>query len=215
MTEKNIPPYVYSDRIAENSLLQGDILKVDGNFRQRFKEFYPAIKHPDNEIKYVMVLTQSCDLVKTAKRKPKLNHINVCLVRSLKTLIQRVVDEEIKPVFILDKNLLPRNALDQLKDRISKLLNNTDQKTCFFLPKHAPFTEDMAALLPLSFSFRIDHYDELLRNRVLGLKSEFQAKVGYIISQLYGRIGTPDLIYQMQDGKTNKQEIILMAYSKI
>lgn len=189
----NIPHYVYRDHITETSLLQGDILKVDGDFREHFKSFYPAIKHPDNEIKYVMVLTQSCDLVKTEKRKPKLNHINVCLVRSLDAVIRRVIDEEIKPVSISNTNLLPRDALDQLKDRISKLLNNTDQKTCFFLPNHKPFTEDMAALLPLSFSFRTEHYETLLNNRVLGLKSEFQAKIGYIISQLYGRIGTADL----------------------
>lgn len=193
MTEA-IPTYVYRDKHSENSLLQGDILKVDGRFRDYFKEFYPAIDYSDDKNdKYVMVLTQSCDLVKTEKRRPKLSHINVCLVRNLKSVIQRVIDEEIKPVSIGGKNLLQRAALDQLKDRLSKLLNNSDQKTNFFLPKKMPFQEDMVALLPLSFSFRIHHYDLLLENRVLGLKPEFQAKVGHIISQLYGRIGTMDL----------------------
>lgn len=50
------------------------------------------------------------------------------------------------------------------------------------------------ALLPLSFPFRTEeHYEKLLGNRVLGIKPVFQAKVGHIIGQLYGRIGTPDL----------------------
>lgn len=190
---ENIPPYVYQLHITERSLLQGDILKVEGQFLKYFTEFYPAIDHPENEDKYVMVLTQSCDLVKNEKRRPKLSHINVCLVRSLKAVIKRLVAEEIKPVLIGDKNLLQKDALDRLKDRLSKLLNNTDQKAHFFLPKQAPFLEDMVAILPLSFSFRIDHYNTFLQSKVLELKPEFQAKTGHLISQLYGRIGTPDL----------------------
>jgi len=189
-----IPTYVYQNDVSSSSLLQGDILKIDGEFRERFDEFYPGIKPSDGEIKYVMILTQSCDLVKTAKRKPKLSHINVCLVRSLKSVIRRLLIDEIKPVSVGQKKLLPRAALDQLKDKLSKLLNNTDQKTLFFLPAIKPFTEDMVAILPLSFSFRTEeHYKKLLENRVLGIKPVFQAKVGHIIGQLYGRIGTPDL----------------------
>lgn len=114
-----IPDYIYQNDNTDSSLLQGDILKVDGEFRDRFKEFYPAIKTSDGEIKYVMVLTQSCDLVKTAKRQPKLSHINVCLVRSLKSVIRRLLIDEIKPVSVNNKKLLPRAALDQLKDKLS------------------------------------------------------------------------------------------------
>lgn len=70
-----------------------------------------------------------------------------------------------------------------------------------------PFFEDMVAILPLSFSFRTDHYDLMLRGRVLGLKPEFQAKVGHIISQLYGRIGTPDLSDVEWDDRTTRNYI--------
>lgn len=189
----SLPPYVYRDKITENSLLQGDILKVGGEFKAYFKEFYPAINHHDEEDKYVMILTQSCDLVKEKKRKPKLTHVNVCLIKSLKSFIQKLITEELKPLSIDGKRFLERDALDKLKEKISKLLNNADQKTHFFLPAKLPFTEDMITLLPLSFSFRIAHYDLFLQNRALGLKSEFQAKIGYTISQLYGRIATTDL----------------------
>lgn len=207
MTHTVIPAYTYRDQASENSLLQGDILKVEGQFRQYFMKFYPAINHPDGEDRYAMVLTQSCDLVRTQNRKPKLTHINVCLVRSLKWLIQRLIIDEIKPLSIAGENLLQKDTLDQLKDKLSKLLNNSDQKTYFFLPKQLPFVEDMVAILPLSFSFRTDHYDLLLQNRVLWLKSEFQAKVGNIISQLYGRIGTPDLANFGWDDKETRNYI--------
>jgi len=203
----DVPPYVYRNPANEHSLLQGDVLKVEGQFRQNFIEFYPAISHSDVEDKYVMVLTQSCDLVKTGKRKPKLSHVNVCLVRSLKAVIARLINDEIKPTVIADKKLLEKDAIDQLKDRLSKLLNNSDQKTHFFLPKKPSFVEDMVAILPLSFSFRIDHYDLMLQSRVLGLKPEFQAKVGHIISQLYGRIGTSDLFDEGWNDRRTRRHI--------
>ena len=210
MTDVTIPPYIYEDRSTEPSLLQGDILKVDGKFREYFDEFYPAIKPSDGKIQYVMILTQSCDLVKAEKRKPKLSHINVCLVRRLDSLIKRLISDDIKPLEVGDKKILARDALDQLKDKLSKLLNNTDQKTHFFLPKQSPFKDDMVAILPLSFSFRTDHYDLLIENRVLGIKPEFQAKVGHIIGQLYSRIGTPDLHDFGWNDKMTRQYINLL-----
>ncbi|MFV0821309.1 hypothetical protein, partial [Legionella micdadei] len=83
--------------------------------------------------------------------------------------------------------------------KLSNLLNNSDQKTHFFLPKQTPFEDDMVAVLPLSFSFRTDHYDLLLENRVLGIKPEFQAKVGHIIAQLYSSCNTLHQKYHTLD----------------
>lgn len=98
--------------------------------------------------------------------------------------------------------------MDKLKDRLLKLLNNNDQKIHFFLPKKTPFKEDMIALLHMSFSFRTEeHYDELLQNRVLSLKPEFQAKLGHVISQLYGRIATPDLSDSEWKDKSSRRYI--------
>ncbi|MBS0351516.1 MAG: hypothetical protein JSR33_10100 [Proteobacteria bacterium] len=191
--KKSIPTYIYGEGIQENSLLQGDVLKVQGQFSNFFKQFYPEVSFPDHEDQYVMVLTQSCDLVKSHKRKPKVSHINVCLIRTLRSLVRVLISEEIKPLSIAGNNILEREANDRLKDKLSKLLNNSDQKLNFFLPMQSPFTEDMVAMIPLSFSFRIEHYNLLAQNKVLVLKPEFQAKVGYIISELYGRVGTPDL----------------------
>ena len=188
-----VPPYVYEEH-SDPSLAQGDILKVDGEFRQLFKKFYPSIDHADHFNKHVMVTTQSCDLVRYGKRKPKLPHVNVCLVRPLSTIIEKkIIQGELQPTVLGETRVLLEEEIVFLKERLYKLLNNTDQKVFFFLPKKHPFDEDMVALLHLSYSFRIDHYDALLENRILSLKPEFQAKVGHLLAQLYGRIGTSDL----------------------
>lgn len=76
-----------------------------------------------------MVLSQSCDLIRVKKRKPKLSYVNVCLVRRLSSVIKRLIKDEIKPTEMGSKKILARDALDQLKDKLSKLLNNNDQKT--------------------------------------------------------------------------------------
>lgn len=189
---KAVPAYIYTNSINEVSLAQGDVLKLSGSFLEKFNKFYPELirNHSDQ---YVMVLTQSCDLVRTKKRNPKIPHINICLLRSIESVLTRMIDAEVKPPSIKSKKLLTRDEMDQLKARFYKLVNNNDQKMHFFLPKQDPFEQDMIAILHMSFPFRVAHYDELLSNRVLSLKPEFQAKLGHIISQLYGRIATEDL----------------------
>src|SRR5579872_681844 len=148
--EYPVPPYVYRDDLYD-SLSQGDILKIDGKFLNKFNEYYPSIDHPHSENRYGLILTQSCDLVKVGKRKPKLPHINICLIRTLDAVIDKIIADEIRPEIIIGKKLMSRSAMVQLKDRLLKLLNNNDQKIHFFLPKKEPFKEDMIALLHMSF----------------------------------------------------------------
>ena len=126
MIRITVPPYVYQESSAHHSLLQGDILKVDGQFRSYFDKFYPEIVYRESDKdRYVMVLTQSCDLVKTGKRKPKLSHVNVCLIKSLKYIIQKLAIDEIKPAVVAGKTIMQREVLDQLKDKLSKLGNDS------------------------------------------------------------------------------------------
>lgn len=39
-----LPSYVYDEKASSESLLQGDVLKVDGQFRTHFEQFYPEIE---------------------------------------------------------------------------------------------------------------------------------------------------------------------------
>ena len=105
----------------------------------------------------------------------------------------RQIETSVRPIQINNQYILEKNEIDKLKDKLSKLINNSESKSHFFLPAKSPFTREMIAILNLSYSFRVCHYDEMLDKRVLGLKSEFQAKVGHIIAELYGRVGTSDL----------------------
>lgn len=191
-----IPPYVYDNNLAETyNFKQGDILKVDGEFRRLFCEFYPVINHhEDNQCKYAMVLSQTCDLVKNEKRKPKIEHITLCLVRSFSNYLDRYINKTLKISEFSENKILDKVDYNRLQSKIHKLLNNSESKTHFYLPKHSPFTEDMVAILTLPYPFRIEHYDILYQNKVLSLTDMFQAKIGDMLANLYGRVATPDLL---------------------
>jgi hypothetical protein len=197
----NIPPYIYNET-SSHYLAQGDIIKVEGEFGELFSKFYPAIKHA-----YVMVLNQSCDLVKHQSRSPKIEHISVCLIRSFSEYLSRYI-ESLKPFLFTDKIILDKETYRRLEDKIRKLLNNSSEdKKIFYLPKTPPFSEDMIALLSLSYSFKIKHYDILLENRVLKLKNPFPAKVGDMLANYYGRVATPDLSEEGFSDKNVKSHI--------
>lgn len=190
-----IPPYVYDNNLVETyNFKQGDILKVDGKFRQLFCEFYPAINHyEESQCKYAMVLSQTCDLVKNERRKPKIEHITLCLVRKFSDYLDRYINKTLKIAMFSENKILDKVDYNRLQSKIHKLLNNSDSKTHFYLPKYPPFSEDMVAILTLPYPFRIEHYDTLYQNKVLSLADTFQAKIGDMLSNLYGRVATPDL----------------------
>lgn len=48
MIETAVPPYIYPKELVQDSLLQGDILKVDGQFHAYFQEFYPKVEYREN-----------------------------------------------------------------------------------------------------------------------------------------------------------------------
>src|SRR3954470_16205387 len=90
---KPMPGYVYDDPDDPNSLIQGDLIQVDGNFKKLFTEYYPAIKHPDHQKSYALVLSQSCDLVRRKSKSgfssPKSPHVMVCIVRPITSSLQK------------------------------------------------------------------------------------------------------------------------------
>lgn len=48
------------------------------------------------------------------------------------------------------------------------------------------------ALLRVSISLRREHYDLLVKSRVLGLAPSYAAKLGWLVGNLYSRVPTPD-----------------------
>jgi hypothetical protein len=85
-----------------------------------------------------------------------------------------------------------------LENFLERLLNNNEPEY-FFLRKEdaVGLHDDSCAFLRLSISIRsYQHYDSCLRARVVSLTPQFQAKLGWLVGNMYSRIGTADWVPQ-------------------
>lgn len=198
--KKYVPGYTYGSPENKDSLFQGDIIEVTGTFRLRFKKYYPKITHDPCQRKFAMVLSQSCDLARRLPHggqgpvgRPNLNHITVCIVRPFKSVLTKELELS-GAKKLNDFYLLSSPKYEATLTKASRLINNSEAKNFFFLPKIKDvLTEDSVAVLNISFAFRTSAYDELLKHRVASLYPEFRAKVGFLLADYYGRVATPDL----------------------
>ncbi|TEX44782.1 MAG: hypothetical protein CFR70_12735 [Rhodocyclaceae bacterium] len=71
--------------------------------------------------------------------------------------------------------------------------------------------EEAVAMLRVTVSVRSQHYEILTRARVGGLKPEFQAKLGWLLGNLYNRPATPD--WPDYDGGKEKLKELIATYS--
>jgi len=89
----------------------------------------------------------------------------------------------------------------RLVDFLTKLLNNNDTRYFYFHddPSLGP-VEPHVAFLHLSIAIRSrDHYETCLKARKCSLDDTFQAKLGWLVGNLYSRVGTKDWVPNVED----------------
>jgi hypothetical protein len=155
-----------------------------------------------------MVLTQSCDLVRRGKKSPKAPYITVAAMRPAQILIDRQIrryalSSEGVPIMLCRKEY----ELSACRF-VERLLNNTEDNV-FFIRKdaHPALRENYCVFLPLSISLRAEQYDVCLAAKIAQLNDVFQAKVGWLTSNMYGRVGTPDIADWVSDPGTYKKAL--------
>jgi hypothetical protein len=78
---------------------------------------------------------------------------------------------------------------------LERLVNQNESATGLFYlfpDVDAGITRDAVAVLRIAITLRSEHYDVLVNSRVGALQHEFQAKLGWLVGNLYSRIGTRD-----------------------
>jgi hypothetical protein len=169
-------------------LAQGDIIEPTPELQVVLRNVHPHFLDP----KYVsfMVLSQSCDLVRRAgyRRQP----INLCVIRELNSIAARLLElrcgSTIDGLFRLES----QNDARQFLDRV---INQNEQIVGLFYlhpDADAGISTASVALLRVAIALRTEHYDALISSRRGRLRPEFQAKLGWLIGNLYSRVGTED-----------------------
>jgi hypothetical protein len=189
----------------ESDLQQGDILEPTEKLIKVFKDVHPYFAQK----KYLafFVLSQSCDMVKR-NGKCSATHINLSVVRSL----QDVISSSLKDRFgYLAPGIYSESMKRTVDMMVERLVNqNENNLGLFYLHPDADagIAVHSVAILRVAISLRAsEHYETIKDARIGGLSKEFQAKLGWMVGNLFSRIGVRDW-KEMQDSESKEKSII-------
>lgn len=200
--DKNIH-FTYKPEIDKDSLCQGDILMITEELKDVLKEIHPYFLNKQYE--YFMVLSQSCDLVQRTGNRCKTPYITLAAIRKYSSFLERIITrdkyaEAIGGLFLMDEKNLTR-----IFPVIERLYNNTEPEYFFLYKEQAlDFPDPMVAYLKVSIALKsYEHYDKCLNAKKIELTDEFKAKLGWLVGNMYSRVGTAD----WQSSKTDEEKI--------
>jgi hypothetical protein len=154
-----------------------------------------------------LIARQSCDLVRRRGGTVKARHISIAVIRSLKAVLPRLLEEVARPVapgmFLASAKLDARRFLERLFDQ------NEQGIGLFYLHPDADIGlgEPSVAFLRIKVALRAQHYDVLMRARKGRLGPEFRGKLGWLLGNLYSRAASPDWS-DVEGGKKQVQQLI-------
>lgn len=185
--------FTYKPDVDKTTLMQGDVLEKTDKLHKLLTKYHRHYANP--EYTHFQVLTQSCDLVRRNGKDCSARYITIAAVRSFDTVVERAVTSQTKTRVILDGTVFCSDSnKGGLASYISTLLNN-NAKEFFYL--HAfpenKLLNDSCTFLHLSVAIRADeHYDLCLEAKTIELEENFRAKLGWMVGNIYSRVGTAD-----------------------
>jgi hypothetical protein len=185
----------------QGDLQQGDLLKITDDLRRVLHQFHPHYAN-NSEYRYLMVLTQSCDLWRRGGNC-KARYITLAAVRPVETLIQRELAKHQRSSLEIDCKLCPVDRRYYVKDFLNKLLNNNISEYFYLAADpELDIPSPHVTFLALSVAIKAEHYGICLDARFAQLQEIFQAKLGWLVGDYYSRVATPDWVPTLK----NQQE---------
>jgi len=186
--------FTYEDEWDREVLFQGDILKRTDEINTLLEEVHPLYLKDD--YRCFIILTQSCDLVQRDKKPCNARYITLAACRPLATALEREIERlrSVRPGVERAAGIASKNHRFKVEQFLGSVLNNNRVPYFYLHPElGADFPEACCAFLRLSVSIRTaDHYSMCLRAKILQLRTDFQAKLGWLVGELYSRVGTED-----------------------
>lgn len=184
--------FTYKTEPDRTQLSQGDLLKRTDELEKVLADIHPYFLN--EQYKYFIVLTQSCDLVRRDNSNCKSPYITIAAVREMERFfvnhaVNKKWAKEIKGNFLLNERE-KANAYSFLE----RLYNNTADDYFFLYEEpRLELNESMIATLKVSVALKsVLHYDVCLNAKMLELTEEFKAKLGWLVGNIYSRVGTTD-----------------------
>jgi hypothetical protein len=183
--------WTYEAFDADSDLFQGDILEPTERLRLVLKEVHPHFLDP----KYTafQLLTQSCDL---SIRKSRCNtrYLSIAVIRPIAAVLHDFLSHVCKPVI---EGVYVQETKGEAYRLLERLFNQNEQTLGLFYLHPDPDLQPSilapsVSLLKITVTLRVEHYDILKEARRARLRSEFRSKLGWLVGNLYSRIGTQD-----------------------
>ncbi len=197
--------FTYNKDVDKSCLKQGDILNKTDEIKKLLKEVHPHYLKPD--YKYLIVLTQSCDLVERDKGKCKARYTTLAAVRPLDLLIEREIFKYKFSSFEKKANICDVKWKKILHEFLERLFNNNEIEY-FYLNEDSGlnFPENCVAFLRLSIAIKSSiHIDICKKAKILELEDTFKAKLGWLVGMMYSRVGTKDWYEKIQKEEFDKK----------
>jgi hypothetical protein len=182
----------YDARLCATELMQGDVLARNPALDELLKLVHPHyFQHQKN--RYFMVLTQSCDLVLRDGAACKAPYITLAPVRSLDLVVERHLAHMPTAEVKSELPVLGGKSKSKASEFLQRLFNNNEPGYFFLDSEDTPLESDSVAFLNLSIAIKADlHFQTCLQAKILQLDATFQAKLGWLVGQMYSRVGTLD-----------------------
>ncbi len=201
MKDTMVAHWTYEDLPTEDcDLRQGDIIYPSEELLSVFNEVHQHFTDP----KYLgfVVITHCCDLVRRGHRHCKADYISLAVVRDFETQLEKFLDKTCKSI---SKGVYSQKSKATARDLITRILNQNEHALGLFYlhPEMGAelIPDNAVALLRVTVSLRAkDHYETIQRARCRRLGSEFRSKLGWLVGNIYSRVGTPDWCDQ-KDGE--------------
>jgi len=198
--------FTYCDPDCED-LRQGDMLEKTSRLGEVLRAANPYCTR-EEDYRHFVILTQSCDLVRR-NGKCKAKYISLAAIRPLQLVVERELakcqrDEEWKIAAVCSED-----HKYYIKQFVERILNNNEPEYFYFEPDEKyDLYEQSCAFLRLSTAVRArEHYESLLEARILSLEEIFRAKLGWLVGNIYARIGTQDWVPETYTEDQFKEKI--------
>jgi hypothetical protein len=178
---------------SSNDLQQGDILEKTDGIKSILREIHPH--YLDESYTRFIVLSQTCDLVRRGSNGCKTRYITLGVIRPLSLLVEREIEQH-QDEFDKEASVCKISAKSKLTQFLERLFNNNEPEYFYIEPQpEVNMSEPSCAFLRLSISIRAyQHYDVCFEAKTLSLSEGFRAKLGWMIGNVYSRIGTEDWV---------------------
>lgn len=184
--------WTYEPHKREDDLRQGDILEPSKTLLALFEDVHPHFIN--SKYRGFLVLSQTCDLVRR-KQKGRIcdaTHTSLSVIRSL----QDIISDSLKDRFgYLAPGIYNGGMKNTVENLAERLVNQNEEKLGLFY-LHPDLDSGISfpsvAILRVSISVKAMQYEKLLGARVGRLSKEFQPKLGWMVGNLYSRVGVTD-----------------------